>query len=122
MDSFLIASAVIGVLSQRLVRKHCSACGGYRNADDPSLQGPGDEQVRKVKACRKCQGSGYSGRLGILFLEMSDDIVPRSWRIKIVLVSQRSLREKVCKQLLRMVEKVELGLTSLAEVTRVCQH
>ena len=124
VDSFLIASAVIGVLSQRLVRKHCSACGGYRNEEDPfSSTPPSDEQVRKVKACRKCQGSGYSGRLGIFeFLEMTDEIreavMANKDSASIAKIAQSQGMQSIVEN---GRKKVGLGLTSLAEVTRVSQ-
>ena len=125
VDSFLIASALIGVLSQRLVRKHCSACGGYRNEGDPfSTTPPSDVQVHKVKACRKCQGTGYSGRLGIFeFLEMSDEIREAVMQNKdsasIAKIAQSQGMKTIAENGHR---KVELGLTSMSEVKRVCQH
>ena len=124
VDNFLLASSIIGVLSQRLVRKYCGTCGGYFDAENPmSSHSPSEEQTAKVKSCRKCQGSGYSGRLGIFeFLEMSDEI-----REAIMSSKDSSQIAKVAQSqgMLPIAEngkkKVLKGLTSLAEVARVCQ-
>ncbi len=62
MESFLVASALYGVLSQRLVRKVCSQCGGIGH----------DEAGNR---CRRCNGSGFKGRSGIFeLLRLNDDL------------------------------------------------
>jgi type II secretory ATPase GspE/PulE/Tfp pilus assembly ATPase PilB-like protein len=50
VDPFNYADALLGVLSQRLVRRLCRACRG-RESSTPS--------------CEACGGSGYRGRVGI---------------------------------------------------------
>ena len=60
MENFLVSSALFGVLSQRLVRKICTACNGSGKAEDGSK-------------CRRCNGSGYKGRCGIYELLIMDD-------------------------------------------------
>ncbi|MDD2403486.1 MAG: GspE/PulE family protein [Victivallaceae bacterium] len=62
VESFLVASALYGVLSQRLVRKICKVCGGS-GSDTAGLR------------CRTCNGSGFKGRSGIFeLLRMNDEI------------------------------------------------
>lgn len=56
VQSFLLASALYGVLSQRLVRRICPQCGG---------SGAGESRDGK---CRNCGGGGYRGRMGIFEL------------------------------------------------------
>lgn len=51
IPGFLINSALAGVLSQRLVRRVCTQCGGV--------------PARAGKRCRTCGGTGYKGRIGI---------------------------------------------------------
>ena len=60
MENFLVSSALFGVLSQRLVRKICTSCGGTGKAPDGGK-------------CRRCNGSGYKGRCGIYELLIMDD-------------------------------------------------
>ena len=74
----LIAYAVRGVISQRLVRKICTGCG----APDPN---PRPEFVsflglegmtipyRKGTGCTACDGTGYHGRTGIFEVLTFDD-------------------------------------------------
>ena len=62
VESFLVASALYGVLSQRLVRKICSVCHG-------SGRDSGGNR------CRHCNGTGYKGRCGIFeLLTMNDEM------------------------------------------------
>lgn len=112
VESFLISSALLGVLSQRLVRKICPEC-----------QGEGVVPQTEAKRCKNCSGSGYKGRTGIFeFLLMNDELrkavnaqkdsseigaIARKYGMK-------NLRE--CGK-----DKVKAGVTTAAEVTRVCQ-
>lgn len=57
---FLLASALFGVMSQRLVRRICTHCGGS-----------GVDKERGGK-CRECAGCGYRGRMGIFELMVVD--------------------------------------------------
>ncbi len=62
MESFLVASALYGVLSQRLVRKVCRTCHG---------SGKDSAEAK----CRTCNGTGFKGRCGIFeLLRMNDEI------------------------------------------------
>ena len=60
VENFLVSSALFGVLSQRLVRKICTECGGSGKTADNSK-------------CRRCNGSGYKGRSGIFELLLLND-------------------------------------------------
>ena len=51
IPGFLINSALVGVLSQRLVRRVCTQCKGA--------------SAREGKRCKTCGGTGYRGRIGI---------------------------------------------------------
>lgn len=61
IPGFLINSAVLGVLSQRLVRRVCSVCKG--------------QSVKNGQKCRHCGSSGFRGRIGIYELLIFDDDV-----------------------------------------------
>lgn len=63
VQSFLLASALYGVLSQRLVRKICTKCHG--------------KTTEGVK-CRECSGSGFHGRMGIFELLLVNDDIRRA--------------------------------------------
>ncbi len=67
---FLIASTLIGVIAQRLVRTVCARCvvparisrAEARRLDGPSLAG---RSVRRGSGCARCRQSGYRGRRGV---------------------------------------------------------
>ncbi|OGV83706.1 MAG: hypothetical protein A3K19_13795 [Lentisphaerae bacterium RIFOXYB12_FULL_65_16] len=118
VESFLISSALLGVVSQRLVRRVCPDCRGTgRPAQETAEDG------RPVHRCRTCLGSGYRGRIGIYeLLAINDDlrhaINERRDSTEIAAIARRHgmrpLRED--GEL-----KVRMGVTSAAEVARVCQ-
>ena len=76
---FLIASSLIGVVAQRLVRVLCPACARPHDpAADPTgcADAAGYDGPRLVPVgCARCHRSGYRGRTGIYeLLEMTPDM------------------------------------------------
>ncbi len=69
VDSYLLASSLVGVLAQRLIRTLCSECKQPYTADAAQclrLGLPADAAVRlfQARGCGHCQ-QGYRGRMGI---------------------------------------------------------
>jgi len=69
VEPFLITSAVVGVVGQRLLRKVCVSCAEPVDADPGLLYTLGitpemaaGATFRKGKGCPKCGGRGYKGR------------------------------------------------------------
>jgi len=63
--SFLIADSLIGVVSQRLVRKICNSCKeAYAPSDQEKayLKDPSINELYRGRGCEVCNGSGYFGR------------------------------------------------------------
>ena len=120
---FLIASAVLGVLAQRLVRRICPQCAVWDEPDDHERQAfpEGFElppRVPRPKGCLACDGTGYKGRTGIFELVVVDDPL----RDAIVRGDPDTVLRKVSglKPLfVDGLEKVSAGLTSLEEILRV---
>jgi len=113
VEPYLLASSLLGVLAQRLVRRLCAACKEERAE-------PGQVQWHPV-GCDKCGRSGYAGRRGVYELLLIDDgIRPLIHRnaadAEILAVGRaagmRTLREDANRWLAN-------GLTSLEEVLRV---
>lgn len=70
VPSYLVASALVGVIAQRLVRKVCPRCGEAHFATELEkeyLGIPKDQTVSivKGKGCPYCGGSGYKGRTAV---------------------------------------------------------
>ena len=68
VEPFLVANALIGVISQRLVRRICSQC---KTTYEPNI---GEQKflgidsgvkLHKGKGCKNCSGTGYKGRIAI---------------------------------------------------------
>ena len=69
-ESYLIASTLIGVAAQRLVRTLCQHCKQDRPADNTEKQLMGidtseEQTVYEPKGCERCGNTGYIGRTGI---------------------------------------------------------
>ena len=127
VEPFLVSSSLLAVLAQRLVRrlcKHCKVPGDITDEEirelgvDPSkissrqIFRPGNTQ------CPTCQGTGYTGRLGIHEILVIDDEV----RAQILQrTDSNSIRTSAIKRgfsTLRMdgARKVFIGQTSVEEV------
>jgi general secretion pathway protein E len=64
VEPFLLASSMLGVLAQRLVRRLCNQC----KQEDPATPG-----TWRPVGCAACNQTGYSGRTGIHELFCIDD-------------------------------------------------
>ena len=65
---FLIASGLIGIVAQRLVRRlcpHCRVQGAPTAQEVALLELSADEQVWHAAGCEACDGKGYRGRIGV---------------------------------------------------------
>lgn len=79
IEPFLLASSLLGVLAQRLVRRLCPHCRRPATVDAGSEAkiGPLDGPLWQADGCPQCAHTGYSGRLGIYeLLEVDDGIRP----------------------------------------------
>ena len=110
VDPYLVASTVIGVFAQRLVRRLCTECRVQET--DQSWHAPG---------CRHCDYSGFKGRLGIYeLLLVSDDTRKLIMEGRSSAELQQHARDNGMGTLLEDgLTKVEQGLTTRDEVFRV---
>ncbi|MFA5902657.1 MAG: type IV-A pilus assembly ATPase PilB [Desulfobacula sp.] len=83
IPSYMLASAVTMVLSQRLARRLCPECKqivtGY-NPTDLEFQGFSKDEIADLKiygpkGCPHCNGTGHKGRVGLYeLMEVTDDV------------------------------------------------
>ena len=127
IEPYLVASAVRGVLSQRLTRKLCPNCkvaakvppGAFNVLQIDELPenifGPAE------KGCGRCSGTGYRGRLAIA--EVLEVTEPISHGIASGMDLNELLRVARSEGMVPMFEEglqyVLEGVTSLAELSRV---
>ncbi|HEY8665910.1 MAG TPA: GspE/PulE family protein, partial [Tepidisphaeraceae bacterium] len=80
IESYLLSSALNGVVAQRLARTICPSCTTkYYPADhvlkDAGLLGKQTRAFRKGAGCQQCHDSGFQGRMGIYeVMEMSPEL------------------------------------------------
>ncbi|HOM03071.1 MAG TPA: GspE/PulE family protein [Acetivibrio sp.] len=68
IEPFYIASSLVGVISQRLVRKICQCCIKKHSATDEELsllEMKAPLELCSGSGCMECSGTGYKGRLGV---------------------------------------------------------
>lgn len=124
VEPYLIAGAVKGIISQRLVRRLCPHCRRpyTPTAEELASVGmpPGDVQFYRGEGCGECFGTGYRGRTGVFeILEVTPDmrraIHARSLKDLEKAVAAASFRPIMdnCRRLILD------GATSVEEVHRV---
>jgi general secretion pathway protein E len=127
IEPFLVASSLVCVLAQRLVRVICPHC---RESYAPSKQetdylgvDPLPAILYRGKGCEKCLGKGYLGRTGIYeLLEITPEVR--------TMISERkdaqAIRTAAVKSGFRTlqrnaIDKILKGITTIEEVLRVTQ-
>ena len=126
VEPYLIASAVIGVIAQRMVRRICPDCSH-------SIEAPVVEQIAYEKeigkkktefqygtGCKSCAYTGYLGRTGIFeILMMSDNI--RTMLTKGTSSSEvraQAFKEGMVSMMNDGMRKVKEGITTPSEILR----
>ncbi len=126
-EDYLLASSILGVLAQRLVRVICPECKEPERVQPEFLREAGLDPNLKVfhgVGCKECGHTGYRGRLGIFELMMMDEDVRR---LTITNADASQLRKAALQGgmvTLRQdgFNKVRDGLTTVSEVLRVTQE
>ncbi|MFN7133785.1 MAG: GspE/PulE family protein, partial [Myxococcales bacterium] len=128
VEPFLVATSLVGIMAQRLVRLVCNHCAVEANLTADQVAGLGvflplvnGGGFRRGEGCPKCRNTGYSGRSGVFeMLDVNEDIkqliLKRADAGEVATTGRRfgmrSLREAG-------VLKLAMGLTTFDEVVRV---
>jgi general secretion pathway protein E/type IV pilus assembly protein PilB len=124
VEPYLVASAVEGVMAQRLVRSICPNCREpYQpNPEDlpTDFQYDGGPLYHGV-GCRTCKNSGLKGRLGIFELALLSDEMRKAIMERQSTGTLSKIAKKEGMRVLRDDgwEKVRKGTTTFDEVQRV---
>jgi general secretion pathway protein E len=125
VEPFLLASSLIGIGAQRLVRKLCMECRKPATPDAEQLRMlgrvPADGKLYTAQGCDACRKTGYHGRTGIYELVMVDDPLRQLIHTR---APEQGLREYALAHGMRPMREdgmrwVAQGLVSLEEVLRV---
>lgn len=143
VESFMVSSALIGVLAQRLVRRVCGECRiPYHPTSDElahfglsaSLESDvtfykantlSVEEINEARAkntlCPACQGGGYKGRVGVYEVLRVTERIQKliSEGAPTELIKEAAVEEGMQTLLAYSLELVRQGHTTLDEVERV---
>lgn len=128
MEPFLLASSIVGVIAQRLVRKICGKCKVVHEPSEEELAGIFPDGNRRPvtlyhgEGCKACKRSGYSGRMGIYELLVVTDDVRELILQKAAPMKIRDLAKTAqgfCTLRADGIVKVLAGYTTFAELNRV---
>lgn len=140
IEPYLVASSLLGVLAQRLVRKNCPHCTKpYTPSaeelravglDDPTselnhpahgLNHPAPGRFAKGQGCEACRQIGFKGRFAISELLVASEAIRDQIHTRASASQITRTATQLGMQTMRSngIEKAAQGLTTLAEVTRV---
>ena len=129
VEPFLVASSVVAILAQRLVRMLCEKCKQPYTPSAEILQEFGIQTKEKLtfykpKGCRLCEDIGYKGRMAIFeLLEVSEEVK----RLVLIKASSGEIKEVARREGMTTLwedglKKIKTGVTSLEEVAKVTKE
>ena len=131
VQPFLVASSIVAIMAQRLVRMICPKC---KEPDQPSsaeLKSSGltPEQIKgatfmRGRGCSNCNHTGYRGRKGIFeMLRMNAAMREMTFKREPSQNIRRQARLQGMRTLLEDgLNKALTGMTTLEEVLSTCHH
>ena len=131
IQPFLVASSVLAIMAQRLVRKVCPKCKVRYEPPAHILAGLGlrPELAKKAnfmkgKGCNNCNKKGYRGRMGIFeLMTLTTQIREMTFKGESTQVIRRLARKQGMRTLFEDgIIKAIKGQTTLDEVLRITQH
>ncbi len=115
VEPFVIASATLGVVAQRLVRRLCSACRRQYTPNSETLRALNITETDAANipfyrpvGCEACHQTGYRGRIGIYEVMKISDRIRR-------MISQRA-GEDAIREVAQSTGMLTLGDDALAKV------
>ncbi|HXK26204.1 MAG TPA: type II secretion system ATPase GspE, partial [Myxococcota bacterium] len=129
VEPFLVASSLVAVLAQRLVRVLCADCRVAYEATREELLEIGIDsskprQVYRPEGCAGCNYSGYRGRVGIFEMMLIDDDIRGlvTQNIDSKTIKNMAVRKGMHSLRGDGARKVLAGITSVAEVLRATEE
>ena len=126
VEPFMVASTLLAIESQRLVRKICETCRKKVKVADEVLIDAGvdpkklDFPLFRGEGCEDCRGTGFKGRIGIFECmlvtpKIREQILTRESTEKI---ERTAVEENMITMRGSALEKLRQGLTTVEEVIR----
>jgi len=130
VEPYLVASSVIAVMAQRLVRRICPHCKESYEPDDDTLRYLNltrdklpEGVLYRGRGCEECLDTGYMGRIGIFELLVVDDEVRAQVMRKedANVIKRRAVERGLITLRMDGARKAIAGITTVDEVLRVSQ-
>jgi type IV pilus assembly protein PilB len=131
VPSYLVASSIVAIMAQRLVRVVCQKCKQPHTPNETALEAAGitsemaaTANFSKGRGCGNCQGSGFRGRLGIFELMLMSSKVRE---LTFNEAPTEQIRRAAVNEGMRTlywdgIDKVLRGVTTLEEIFRVAKR
>jgi len=124
IEPYLVASSLVGVLAQRLVRRVCRDCGARYHPNSAELEWLGSNDTQKMmqgNGCPTCRQTGYRGRLGTFELLVIDDNIRQLIQQHASATQIKDAAKSAGLHTLRDdgIRKILAGITTISEVERV---
>jgi general secretion pathway protein E len=128
IEPFLVASSLVAIVAQRLVRVLCSACRQpyHPSADELAKLGVSPDRAAdatwfRAGGCQECLSTGYRGRTGIYEILVLDDELRA---LVLAKTDANSIKTRAMEHGMRTLredgaQKVVAGVTTTEEVLRV---
>ncbi len=126
---YLVSASVHAIVAQRLVRRLCNDCAEPYTPHEEEVRALeldpahlGDRQFRGPRGCRRCEGTGYRGRVAVYeLLEMAPELREMAFRgVAVDEIRAAATAMGHLRPLKRDgARKVIAGVTSATEVLRV---
>ena len=124
LEPYMVSTALVGVVSQRLVRRICTNCREAITPDEydvDTLRLEPGQKIYKGKGCSECNEKGYKGRIAI------HEIVVMTKKMKALLekrASEEDMRQLAVTEGTQMLQEsaralVLEGITTVDELNRV---
>jgi type IV pilus assembly protein PilB len=131
VQPFLVASSVIAIMAQRLVRIVCPKCKAPDQPSSAEIKASGltPEQLKNAtfmrgRGCSHCNHTGYRGRKGIFeMMRLNSTIREMTFKREPTQTIRRQARLLGMRTLLEDgLQKALTGMTTLEEVLSTCHH
>jgi general secretion pathway protein E/type IV pilus assembly protein PilB len=127
IEPFLVSSTVEAIMAQRLLRRLCKECKEPYIPDHNDLPSDfpfetlADKPLYRAVGCRTCRGVGYTGRMGIYELLVTNEEIRTLAHERVSTWDIKNVALKAGMRTLRMDawDKAMMGQTSVEEVLRV---
>lgn len=127
VEPYMIASSLVGIIAQRLVRKVCPSCGQWSEMTEEEALFTGRRLPRVMRAhgCSQCNHTGYRGRIAI------HEILPVTRQVREMItggavteqIKDYAVQELGMKTLkTSAIELVEQGVTTMEELIKVAYY